>query len=167
MTRSVVFALLGLLAGCHHLAERADEATPASAERLHALPSVAFRTLLQGSHLVYEGEAENAVIRSAEDWEGFLARHPHNDPAPFGLDFAREQGVLVQLGPQPTGMIGVAIVAIEEQPERFVVHAVRWLPSSDLVTDDIGYPTHYVAMAKSGKPVKFAPLIEARDDEQR
>lgn len=164
------------IAGCHNLADRAaarDDASPAPAASqapiasLYAIPSVQFRTLLKGVHTVYEGEAANAVIRSASDWEAFLASHPHNDPGALGVDFAKEQGVLVQLGPQPTGMITVEIVSLEERPDTFVVHAVRWLPVSDLVTDDIGYPTHYVAMPRSDKPVAFAPVVDAKASERR
>lgn len=178
MTRAFVVALAGLaLAGCHHLADRAaspDDAVAApvspapggTAARLYAIPSVPFHTLVQSSHLIYEGEPQNAVIRSAEDWEAFLEKHPHNEPGPFSVDFGREQGVLVQLGPQPTGVIKVEIVSIEERPDRFVVHAVRWLPASDVVTDDIGYPLHYVAMARSDKPVTFAPVVDAKADER-
>lgn len=172
MARPVVAVLSALaIAGCHNLADRAaarDDAGAASpapaatAARLYAIPSLPFRTLLQSVHTVYEGEATNAVIRSAQDWEDFLARHPHNALGVLSLDFAREQGVLVQLGPQPTGMIKVEIVSIEERADQIVVHAVRWLPVSDIVTDDIGYPTHYVAMPRSAKPVTFAPVISAK-----
>jgi len=179
MIRPMIVALLGLtLTGCHQLAANAalprdsaptavSSASPSAViARLYATPSVSFRTLLQGSHLIYEGEGQNAVIHSAQDWEAFLAKHPHNEPRAFSLDFTREQGVLVQLGPQPTGMIQVEIVSIEEQADQFVVHGVRWLPASDVVTDDIGYPTHYVAMARSDKPVIFAPLVDAKANER-
>lgn len=174
MARPVIAVLAALaLAGCHNLADRAaarddaSTASPAPAASLYAIPSMPFRTLLQSVHMVYEGEATNAVIRSAQDWEDFLARHPHNAPGVISLDFAREQGVLVQLGPQPTGMIKVEIVSLEERADQIVVHAVRWLPVSDLVTDDIGYPTHYVAMARSDKPVTFASIVDAKASERR
>lgn len=172
--------LTAAVAGCHNLADNAatpDEDRPApaastapvdGAARVYTIPSVPFRTLLHGVHMVYEGEAQNAVIRSQADWEAFLRAHPHNEPGSFQLDFAREQGVLVQLGSQPTGVIKVEIVSIEERADKFVVHAVRWMPGADeMVTDDIGYPTHYVAMARSDKPVTFAPVVDAKASERQ
>lgn len=173
MPHPMLFVLLALaIAGCHHQKDQAasrESANPAAvtsptpATKPYATQAVPFRTVLQGVHIMYDGAAENAVIRSQADWEGFLSRHPHNDPGTIQLDFAREQGVLVQLGAQPTGAIRVEIVSIEEEPSRFVVQAVRRLPASDAaVTDDIGYPTHYVAMARSDKPVTFAPIVDQR-----
>jgi hypothetical protein len=150
------------------------------ADAVFGHPSIPFRTLVQthndaahGGRIGIDLLPATSVIRSEEDVAAFLKAHPlgwaHDGsgrklertlPA---LDYAQEQGVSIILPAQSTGAIRCEIVAIEAQPDRYLVHTVRWLPPDDAVlTADMGWPWHYVAIPRADKPIAFAPVVDVQ-----
>ncbi|MNS29692.1 hypothetical protein D3C72_617010 [compost metagenome] len=126
-------------------------------------PSLAFRTVLINSYAFPTEQVVYTAVQSQAEHDALFARQaipgPQPQPSP---DFSKETGILAVFPSQYTGMIWGEITAVEERTDQVVVHTVIWEPNpGSTVTGDIGKPNHYVAIAKTTKPVTFAPTVRA------
>lgn len=142
--------------------------SPALSQTL-AAKSIPFRSLIIGEMVGPADNTWHAVLRTKDEQDTFwrsLAHQQYPRPVlPPLVDFEKEQGVMVLLGSQPTGMNWCEVVAISEQPHQFTVHTVLWKPPPEMSqTHDLGNPWHYVAMPRTTKPVVFAPVVEGTYD---
>jgi hypothetical protein len=143
---------------------------------LHA-PSVPFRimqadnTFFKASVKPEEDAIDMAIFRSQADLDAFLAKHPvtpHFDDSGRSVgwtlpaqDFDKEQGIAILTGTQPTGSEAVRITSIEGRTDDFLVHSLLRHPGPGVGAPAVlSRPFVYVAMGRSEKPIRFAPLVE-------
>jgi len=136
-------------------------------------PSIAFRAISptqEHSAHFYEVPAQNAVFRTQSDVDSFLTKIANDQAERLGMsssetlpeiDFSTEQGILVLFGAQAHGGYGGKIAAVEELPDRLIVHPVRELPSNQgIYAQMVVYPYHYVAIPRTEKPIDFASTVD-------
>lgn len=158
-------ALLALVSGCG-IVNNLSAAVPVA-------PSIAFRVISptqDHSAYFYEVPAQNAVFRTQSDVDSFLSEISKSRAERLGMansetlpkiDFSTEQGILVLFGAQAHGGYGGKIAAVEELPDRLVVHPVRELPNNQgIYAQMVIYPYHYIAIPRTEKPIDFASTVD-------
>lgn len=126
-------------------------------------PSVPFSSWHFGS-VVASTPAATEIVRTSEELDAFNERHQASSSTPAlekpPIDFATEDLLVLVLPIQPSSSIRAEIVAVEELPDRFVVHTVKWRGMVE--NADFGSPIHVVSIKNSHKPVEFkAPVVRA------
>ena len=129
--------------------------------------SLPFRMSALGQSTLFDGvlhssqvqHTELKVLRSRAELEQALAQvAPAHDLSVPALDFKNEQGLLLALGPQRTGMISVRIQRVLDAGDHLVVEAVRIFPRTHYPTMDIGWPVDLVVVNRLDMPVELAPV---------
>lgn len=125
-------------------------------------PSIPFRTLSPSREFPNTSPG-GQVFKSKAEVDEFLSKHPQGmfaldgSPVPETfpqIDFAKEEGVLVLFGVMPSTGYRGEVGAVEDKGDRLIVHAIlRGGGGGDMAS----FPWSYVAIARTDKPIEFAP----------
>ncbi|MNY07714.1 hypothetical protein D3C86_1405310 [compost metagenome] len=132
--------------------------------------NVSFRAVYNDRRRFTSDQATYSVIDSDAKLDEFLGAFPTSsytnqipDPLPRpSVDFSSESLVVMAFGAQPSGAVRGEITRIQEFPDKLRVLPILWLPAPwHIVTADVGYPIHMVAVSKPHKPITFAQIYES------
>ncbi|MDB5097581.1 MAG: hypothetical protein JWM80_2002, partial [Cyanobacteria bacterium RYN_339] len=173
MSALLVFGMLG----CGHVPSSSSMPTDVSALEPLTLPFASLVDPHWDSDVFQAATPEMAVLRSPNDVDTFLARHPRMlaydsrnkrywetpmpEPAALrAIDFQVVQAIAF-VGGRGTGKSTARIVGVEDRGDRLVVHTARWSDPAPIEPAERpqGF-VHVVTVPVSGKPVVFARTLD-------
>jgi hypothetical protein len=118
---------------------------------------IAFERQMTGQ-LGLAPEAKNVVARSAEEWRAFCRPNaPGAEDALRDFDWSAHMLIAVSLGSRPTGGYAVEIDSVEQDGERWIVHARETRPApGSLQTQMVTSPFDCVATRRFDGNVVFS-----------
>src|SRR5260370_12674573 len=136
-------------------------AVVAIAGSTQASPSVAFRTVAQGTESGI-GARDELVARTVSAWHVLWYKHRGAFDAP-DLDVGREMVLAVFAGRQPTGAYALDIVGVTHEEGALVVrYRLRVVDAVTPATAPPSSPSHILAVPAERAKVRFLEIRDLR-----